>query len=178
MKKTLFTLLFIFTFSCSLFAAPSFLLMLEEDVPVIVVEYVHESKPYIFPYGVPMITADFEMPTVSPTKVYLGLKTFPAFIGVVLEADTKAGYAFEKPANWKNHHIELLGSFAAGAQLGFMDGFWVLPTCDVGFQVYWMSEQKGWFWGIGPNARLLFDIYHKFEVSAFYSLKLSAGYKF
>ena len=177
MKKTFFALLIIFTCSGRMFAGSPFLLMLDVDAPVIEVQYGQKSKPHIYPFF-PMITADFEMPTGSDAKVYLGLRTLPASIGVVLEADTKAGYAFEKPQDWKNHHIELLGSFAAGAQLGFLDSFSVLPVCELGFSVYWMSEEKGWFWGVGPNARLLLDFHNKPQVSAHYSLKLSAGYKF
>lgn len=174
MKKLLITILLLLCCAGGLFATP-FMLVLDAEAPVI---YGGEGSPQVHAFGIPMIGADFQIPTVSPLKMYTGFRTFPALIGVILEADVKAGYAFEKPANWKNHHIELLGNFAAGAELGFLDGFSVLPVCDLGFQTYWMCEEKGWFWGICPNAFLFFDSYHQFELSTIFSLKLTAGYKF
>ncbi len=180
MKKTLITLILFLTCSVGLFAKPSFLLVADIEAPVVVTEYGGDSSPQIHAFGIPMIGADFQIPAASPLKMYAGFRTFPALIAVVLEADIKAGYAFEKPESWKNHHIELLGNFAAGAQLGFLDGFSALPVCDLGFQVFWMSEEKGWFWGLGPNLRLLLNYYNHdhFELNTDFSLKLSAGYKF
>ena len=177
MKKTFIALLIFLACSASLFATAP-LLAADIEAPVLEVEAGEKSPPQIYPFGLPMLGIDFQIPASSPVKIYSGFRLFPALIAVVIEADFKAGYAFEKPATWKNHHIELLGNFAAGAQLGFLDGFSVLPVCDLGFQIYWMSEEKGFFWGLGPNARLLFDFHNKFKVSSFYSFKLSAGYKF
>ena len=117
---------------------------------------------------------NYQIPTKTSLKSYLGLQIFPFTLpGIFLLLNDRIGYAFQKPEKWNSHHIELLGNFGVGAHIMFDEG--IAPLCELGCQIFWMPEDKGAFWGFGPEA--IGTIVPDYA-NIIFSLSFNLGYKF
>jgi len=177
-KKLVILVISIFLCSASLFSQAShFMLQLDTKLLVNGFEAVKSGAPLVS--FEPLIEFDYQIPTQTSVKSYLGLELFPMLpVAVYAIINNKTGYAFQKPEKWKNHHIELLGNLGLGGQLSFAYGLFFIPACELGCQVYWMPEDKGFFWGFGPEADIFFDWYNGLDIDCIFAFSINIGYKF
>lgn len=178
MKKKLIVLIAIFVSSACLFAKSSnFLLQLDTEINYF--QFLDSEEKGFSIYPMPVLEVDYKLPTSSSFKSYLGFQVLPAipFCSVAALVNDRFGYAFKKPEKWNKYHIELLGNVGAGAVFLFWYGVNVLPLGDVGFQIFFMPEDKGFFWGAGPDVICLCD-YDFSSIGFMFSFSVNLGYKF
>ncbi len=178
MKKKLIVLIAIFVSSACLFAKSSnILLQLDTEISYCPLFGFEEKDFSIYP--MPVLEVDYKLPTSSSFKSYLGFQVLPAIplSSVVALGNDRFGYAFKKPEKWNKYHIELLGNVGAGAVFLFWYGVTVLPLGDVGFQIFFMPEDKGFFWGAGPDVICVCD-YDFSSTMIMFSVSVNLGYKF
>ena len=130
-------------------------------------------------YAVPYATVAWQLPADSSTRLYFGVRISPLLAVNHIEAYVRAGYAFEKSKSWENYHLEISGDLAAGAQIGFITSFSALPITDIGGQIFLMPEDRGFFLGMGPNCKMLYDVLSPdLNIFTSLSIKVSIGWKF
>lgn len=178
MKKKLIVFIAIFVSSACLFAKSSnFLLQLDTEINYF--QFLDSEEKGFSIYPMPVLEVDYKLPTSSSFKSYLGFQVLPAipFYSVAALVNDRFGYAFKKPEKWNKYHIELLGNVGAGAVFLFWYGVNVLPLGDVGFQIFFMPEDKGFFWGAGPDVICICE--NDFSSIGFmFSVSVNLGYKF
>lgn len=181
MKKKLIVLFMSFVLGGSALFADSFHFLLQADceIPNLIINYDKSLSFSFYPYPMPFLETNFQMPSKANERIYLGLKLLPTGLGGIAEISSRFGGIIKESKIWDNHNVELLAGFAAGAQIGLLDAVYIVPTFDMNFQAFLMPDNKGFYVGLGPNIKMMLDIYSSnFSFEAFISAMLCAGYKF
>ena len=177
-KKIFLAVFFLAT--VNLFAQPGhFMLQLDGKLLYSGFEAIKSGSFLVSPFPYPLIDFIYQIPEKSSVKSYFGLELLPLFpMAFYSSVNNKTGYAFNKPEKWKKYHIELLGSVGIGVAGIFAKQTLIYPVGELGCQVYWMPEDKGFFWGLGPELHFILDCYEDQEVELNHDLTFNIGYKF
>ena len=183
MKKRLIILILAICISgLHLFSeSPHFLLQLNNEVGFCTIGINDSISPTFCLGNMPLVEVEMQIPVINnpSSKIYVGLQNLYIIpYGFMTITNCRFGYAFKKPENWKKYHLELLGNTGLGATFTFIYKPEIYPVCETGCHLYWMPEDKGFFWGFGPNVMGLMNFYTIPRTNIMFMFSCNFGYKF